>query len=141
MHECRRGLAAGSRSVQQAKRPGPLDKSERFLFSVDSVSVTTTLSEKRTLTDPLLLCRPSSDKQYLELPKKSEASGFFDDGLTFLFKDGEELASVRPRHIHFEVSTSTADMMETCDVRLYSVEKVEPKANKNESGRLLQDGD
>jgi hypothetical protein len=54
------------------------------------------------------------------------ADGFFDDALTYLFKNKEgELQPVRPRHIHFEVRTETAEEMESCDLRFYSVEKVE----------------
>ena len=56
--------------------------------------------------------------------KKSGVEGFFDDGLTYLFKDSTGLKDIRPRHIHFEVKTSTADDYETCDVRFYSVEDV-----------------
>lgn len=58
--------------------------------------------------------------------KKDSAEGFFDDGLTYLFKDAQgELIDLRPRHIHFECQTKTAEEMETCDFRFYSVEKVE----------------
>ena len=40
---------------------------------------------------------------YLEMTKSEEASGFFDDGLAFIFKDGEELKEIEPYHIHVEV--------------------------------------
>lgn len=74
--------------------------------------------------------------------KKSDAEGFFDDGLTYLFKDNQgELIDLRPKHIHFECLTKTAEEMETCDFRFYSVEKVEPvtfesKPEADEARRL-----
>ena len=40
---------------------------------------------------------------FLEMKKKSEVSGFFDDGLAFVFKDGADLKEVKPKHIHVEV--------------------------------------
>lgn len=64
----------------------------------------------------------------IELQKSTCAEGFFDDGLTYLFKSGDDLQPVRPRHIHFEVKTLTPEETETCDFRFYSVKKVEPKA-------------
>ena len=70
------------------------------------------------------------------MSKISGAEGFFDDGLTYLFKKSDgNLAAVRPRHIHFEIMTGTASETETCDFRFYSVEKVEAPA----PGRLLDD--
>ena len=70
------------------------------------------------------------------MKKATGAEGFFDDGLTYLFKNNDQtLAAVRPRHIHFEIMTKTAEDTETCDLRFYSVEKVEAPA----SGRLLED--
>lgn len=50
---------------------------------------------------------------------------------------------MRPRHIHFEVKTATAEAMETCDLRFYSVQKVVPKAKAVEeaAGRRLQEGE
>jgi len=69
--------------------------------------------------------------------KKSDAEGFFDDGLTYLFKDNQgELIDLRPKHIHFECLTKTAEEMETCDFRFYSVEKVEPEEPEAEARRL-----
>lgn len=69
------------------------------------------------------------------MKKATGAEGFFDDGLTYLFKNSDgSLAAVRPRHIHFEILTKTAEDTETCDFRFYSVEKVEAAA-----GRLLED--
>ena len=35
--------------------------------------------------------------------EKIGASGFYDDGLVFLFKDGDELKDVEPYHIHVEI--------------------------------------
>ena len=70
------------------------------------------------------------------MKKATGAEGFFDDGLTYLFKKSDgDLAAVRPRHIHFEIKTLTAEETETCDFRFYSVEKVEAPA----AGRLLED--
>ena len=70
------------------------------------------------------------------MKKATGAEGFFDDGLTYMFKNGDgSLAAVRPRHIHFEIQTKTAEDTETCDFRFYSVEKVEAPA----AGRLLED--
>ena len=57
------------------------------------------------------------------MSKKSTAEGFFDDGLTYLFKNESGLVNIRPRHIHFEVKTLTAEV-ETCDLRFYSVDEV-----------------
>ena len=69
------------------------------------------------------------------MKKSTGAEGFFDDGLTYLFKNGDgSLAKVRPRHIHFEILTKTAEDTETCDFRFYSVEKVEAPP----AGRLLE---
>lgn len=70
------------------------------------------------------------------MSKKTGSEGFFDDGLTYLFtnEDGS-LAAQRPKHIHFEVRTTTADV-ETCDFRFYSVEKV-VEAEDDEEGRRL----
>lgn len=74
------------------------------------------------------------EKDYIEMTKKTGSEGFFDDGLTYLFtnEDGS-LAAQRPKHIHFEVRTTTADV-ETCDFRFYSVEKV---VEEEEEGRRL----
>lgn len=49
--------------------------------------------------------------------KNADAEGFFNDGLTFLFKDAAGLKEVRPKHIHLEIQTETAEDGETCDVR------------------------
>ena len=69
------------------------------------------------------------------MKKATGAEGFYDDGLTYMFKNGDgSLAAVRPRHIHFEIKTKTAEDTETCDFRFYSVEKVEAPA----AGRLLE---
>ena len=57
------------------------------------------------------------------MTKKSTAEGFFDDGLTYVFKNESGLVNIRPRHIHFEVKTLSAEV-ETCDLRFYSVEEV-----------------
>ena len=41
---------------------------------------------------------------YLEMTKTEESSGFFDDGIAFLFKDAEgEIKNVKPMHIHLEI--------------------------------------
>ena len=66
----------------------------------------------------------SADTSYLQLVKKqSDGGGLFDDGLAFLFKDEDmNPKSIMPHHIHIEIMTGTLDL-ETCDVRLYSVEK------------------
>ena len=38
------------------------------------------------------------------MKKATGAEGFYDDGLTYMFKNGDgSLAAVRPRHIHFEI--------------------------------------
>ena len=69
------------------------------------------------------------------MKKKTGAEGFFDDGLTYLVKNKEgNLWDVRPKHIHFEIWTDTAEEMETCDFRFYSVKKVEEESQ----GRLLE---
>ena len=80
--------------------------------------------------------------------KKSDAEGFFDDGLTYLFRDNQGgLIDLRPKHIHFECMTKTAEEMETCDFRFYSVEKVEaePEATarrlQDQTGRVAEEGD
>ena len=61
------------------------------------------------------------------MEKSTEAPGFYNDGLTFLFTNSSGLQEIRPRHIHFTVSTEGAedDDFESCDFRFYSVEKVE----------------
>ena len=59
---------------------------------------------------------------YLEMIKNEEASGFYDDGLAFLFKDEDgNPKDVKPYHIHVEIQTGSPDV-ESCDLRLYSVE-------------------
>ena len=69
------------------------------------------------------------------MKKSSGAEGFFDDGLTYLFKNADgTLNGVRPRHIHFEVLTETKEGTESCDFRFYSVEPVTEEAD--ESRRL-----
>ena len=66
------------------------------------------------------------------------AEGFYDDGLTYLFRDAaSELIEVRPRHIHFEVQTKTATEMESCDFRFYSVEQVPDVTFESRSDRRL----
>lgn len=66
------------------------------------------------------------------MEKRTDAEGFFDDGLTYLFlkentESGEnELVSIRPGHIHFEVY-SGVEGIESCDFRFYSVEKKAPE--------------
>ena len=41
---------------------------------------------------------------YLEMTKLDEVSGFFDDGLAFLFKDEEGMPlDINPKHIHLEI--------------------------------------
>jgi len=64
------------------------------------------------------------------MKKSSGAEGFFDDGLTYLFKktDGT-LKDIRPRHIHFEVYAETKEGMESCDFRFYTVEPVVEEAD------------
>ena len=61
------------------------------------------------------------------MQKAEKAEGFFNDGITFVFKDSSGLQEVRPRHIHVEVWTPARGDddpdVETCDVRLYSVEQ------------------
>ena len=80
------------------------------------------------------------------MKKDSGAEGFFDDGLTYVFRDLKtgELNEVRPRHIHFEVKTDTEEDMETCNFRLYTVEKVavpveDAKPEAPNTTRRLQD--
>lgn len=72
------------------------------------------------------------------MKKSSSAEGFFDDGLTYLFKVGDDLVTVSPRHIHFEVKTQTPKDMETCNLRFYSVKEVE-KVSETSTGRRLED--
>ena len=56
------------------------------------------------------------------MTKSGTASGFYDDGLAFLFKDEDgNPKDVKPYHIHLEIQTGSPDV-ESCDVRLYSVE-------------------
>ena len=55
------------------------------------------------------------------MAKSAEAEGFFNDGLTFLFKNASGLKEVRPKHIHIAVETEEASENESCDVRFYSV--------------------
>lgn len=75
------------------------------------------------------------------MTKKEGAAGFFDDGLTFVFRDADgEITDQRPTHIHFEVRTETPENKETCDLRLYSVAK-KAQEEAPESGRLLQADD
>jgi len=57
------------------------------------------------------------------MSKNEDAEGFFNDGLTFLFKDSNGLQEIRPKHIHMAVQTETAESMESCDLRLYTVEE------------------
>ena len=58
---------------------------------------------------------------FLEM-KKTGASGLFDDGLAYLFKDDAgEPKGIKPYHIHLEINTGSQDL-ETCDLRLYTVE-------------------
>ena len=66
------------------------------------------------------------------MKKSSGAEGFFDDGLTYLFKktDGT-LKDIRPRHIHFEVYAETKEGMESCDFRFYTVEPVVEEADQS----------
>ena len=72
----------------------------------------------------------------ISLEKNSDAEGFFDDGLTYLFmrknEDTQEmeLSPVRPGHIHFEVYAGVEEV-ESCDFRFYSVEK-KPKEESDE---------
>lgn len=63
------------------------------------------------------------------MEKSSGAEGFFDDGLTYVFQDSNgSLQEVRPRHIHFEVRAASSEETEACDLRFYSVEKVEAES-------------
>lgn len=56
------------------------------------------------------------------MTKNGEASGFYDDGLAYLFKNEDGTPKdVKPYHIHIEIQTGSPDV-ETCDLRLYSVE-------------------
>lgn len=74
------------------------------------------------------VCRLNEDEKFVKMHKKTDAEGFFDDGLTYLFLDSAgELQEVRPRHIYFEIMTDTPTF-ETCDLRFYSVEKVPTEA-------------
>ena len=79
----------------------------------------------------------SSADGYLVMSKKADAEGFYNDGLTYLFKDATGLLEIRPRHIHFVVQTETAADMESCDFRFYSVKEKEDEA----SSRMLSDED
>ena len=72
------------------------------------------------------------------MSKKEDAEGFYNDGITYLFKDSSGLQDIRPRHIHFVVRTETASEMESCDVRFYSVDK---KADEESDRRLLDEDD
>lgn len=62
----------------------------------------------------------------ISMEKRTDAEGFFDDGLTYLFmkensESGEkELRDIRPKHIHFEVYAGV-EGIESCDFRFYSV--------------------
>jgi len=71
---------------------------------------------------------------YLSMAKKENAEGFFNDGLTFLFKDSTGLQEIRPKHIHFAIRTETREGMESCDLRFYSVAEKQEET----SGRLLE---
>ncbi len=61
------------------------------------------------------------------MDKAKSAEGFYNDGITFVFKNSSGLEDIRPKHIHFEVETEFGeeDDFETCDLRFYSVEKVD----------------
>ena len=82
-------------------------------------------------------CSIRTSDGYLVMSKKADAEGFYNDGLTYLFKDATGLQEIRPRHIHFVVQTETATDMESCDFRFYSVKEKEDEV----SGRLLNDDD
>lgn len=78
---------------------------------------------------------------HLAMQKKGDVEGFYNDGITFIFKDSSGLQEVRPRHIHVEVRTPVRTEedgdMETCDLRLYSVEPREEEATSD--SRQLSD--
>lgn len=75
----------------------------------------------------------ASGKPYLEMTKSAEAKGFYDDGLAYVFKDDQgNLKSVKPAHIHIEVQSGSGDL-ETCDLRLYSVEVSDETKEEKES--------
>lgn len=62
---------------------------------------------------------------------ESGVDGFYDDGLAYVFKDGDDLKAVQPFHIHVEIQSGPYGEeteftgLETCDLRLYSVKKSE----------------
>ena len=75
----------------------------------------------------------ASGNSYLEMTKSGEAKGFYDDGLAYVFKDEEgNLKNVKPAHIHIEVQSGSGDL-ETCDLRLYSVEVSDETKEEKES--------
>ena len=77
------------------------------------------------------------EDDHIVMSKSEEAEGFFDDGLTYLFKDSSNnLREIRPEHIHFEVQTETKEEMESCDLRFYSVE---PAPEEEDSSRRRLD--
>ena len=67
------------------------------------------------------------------------AEGFYNDGLTYLFKNASGLQEVRPRHIHFAILSETIEEKESCDFRFYSVEPNKPTESST-TLRDLQDG-
>ena len=78
---------------------------------------------------------------YLEMTKSGEASGFYDDGLAFLFKDEDgKPKDVKPYHIHIEIQTGTPDV-ETCDLRLYSVEQSDETEEEKNTEQICKGSD
>ena len=86
----------------------------------------------------------SVDNDHLQLTKKPAdpdptedfdstqyAKGFFDDAFTYTWPTG-----IRPRHVHFEVSTTMTDI-ETCGVHFFNLE-FDPENQNVEDGITKQ---
>ena len=61
--------------------------------------------------------------------KKTSDHGFFDDGIFLQFDDQAE----RPVHIHVEVQSGSQEL-ETCDIRLTTLEKKEEIKEESHEG-------
>lgn len=92
----------------------PLDSSSgrRILDQVAKASKTSVNPEK-------------FNGKYITLKKKADAADHenvlikpFDDGLYFQFKD-----KIKPRQVSFYCSTDTAEEAESCDIRLFQLNK------------------
>ena len=75
------------------------------------------------------------------MTKEEGVDGFYDDGLAYVFKDGENLKAVQPFHIHVEIQSgpygeeTEFNGLETCDLRLYSV-KESPDLSQKEKNTM-----